>query len=371
MQQSFFDLLGSEYDCYKAKDSNDWNWTFKDYPSEKNGLKVFSCFACGGGSTMGYKLAGYDVIGDLEIDKKMNEIYVANHNPKYNFLMDIRDFNNLPKDQIPQELFELDILDGSPPCTTFSMAGKREKTWGKKKKFREGQKEQTLDDLSFIFIDTVAKLRPKFVVMENVEGLMKGNAWKYVQDIYKKFQDIGYSVKHWLLRGEYMGIPQRRHRVFFIATRMNVDLNKLNLFFNYKSVCFKEVKSQDNCPEVSGTIKELIKHVKYGDRNLENACYKLRGKSSFFNYCIVYDDQVSPTITAHCGNIRWDNKCFLSKKDIISISTFPQDYNFVYDSAENVSYVCGMSVPPVMIKRVAEKLTPIILKSKLKENKNE
>lgn len=84
------------------------------------------------------------------------------------------------------------------------------------------------------------------------------------------------------------------------------------------------------------------------------ACLKLRGKSSFFNYCFVYDNQVAPTITAHCNNIRWDNKCFLSKQDIISISTFPQDYNFLSENIDNVAYICGMSVPPVMIKRVAE-----------------
>ena len=362
MQQSLFDMLGSEYDYLKTKESNDWNWTFDDYPKEKNGLKVFSCFACGGGSTMGYKLAGYDVIGDLEIDKRMNDIYLTNHHPKHNFVMDIRDFNNLPNEQIPKELFDLDILDGSPPCTTFSMAGKREKTWGKKKKFREGQKEQTLDDLSFVFIDTVNKLRPKFVVMENVEGLMKGNAWKYVQNIYKHFNNIGYSVHHWLLKGEYMGVPQRRHRVFFVATRLDVDLKKLDLSFNYAPITFEQVKSVDGCPQVTETLKELIKYAKFGDRNLENACYKTRGKSSFFNYSFVYDNQVCPTITAHCNNIRWDNKCHLSKKDIISISTFPQDFNFLTENVDNVAYVCGMSVPPVMIKRVAEKIKPFLTK---------
>ena len=47
-QMSLFDLLGAEYDDYKLKESNDWYWHFKDYPP-KNNLKVFSCFACGGG----------------------------------------------------------------------------------------------------------------------------------------------------------------------------------------------------------------------------------------------------------------------------------------------------------------------------------
>jgi len=171
MQMTFFEE--------KKEKSNDWNWTFKDYPKEKD-LKVFSCIACGGGSTMGYKLAGCDVLGCVEIDKKMNEVYVKNHNPKYNYCMDLREFNKIPNNELPKELFELDILDGSPPCTTFSMSGKREETWGKSKKFREGQQEQTLDDLSFVFIETANKLKPKFIIMENVEGLLKGEAFTYV-----------------------------------------------------------------------------------------------------------------------------------------------------------------------------------------------
>jgi DNA (cytosine-5)-methyltransferase 1 len=364
MQQSLFDLLGSEYDHYKTKTSDDWYWNFKDYPS-KNGLKVFSCFACGGGSTMGYKLAGYDVIGCLEIDKTMNDIYLANHHPKLNYVMDIRDFNQIPNKELPSELFDLDILDGSPPCTTFSMAGLREKTWGKKKKFREGQKEQTLDDLSFVYIETVNKLKPKFVVMENVEGLTKGNAWSYVQNIYKNFHSIGYKVKHWLLKGENMGVPQKRHRVFFIATRLNVDLEKLDMSFLFEPVVFKQIKSLEGTKAgITDNLLGLIKFAKFGDRNLENACLKTRGKSSFFNYCFVYDDEIAPTLTAHCNNIRWDRKEFLSKQDIVSMSTFPQNYDFKTDNTDKVAYICGMSVPPVMIKRVAEKIKPYLLEVK-------
>ena len=74
-QTNIFDLLPSEEaEQYRPKKSDDWKWTFADYPKEKNGLKVFSCFACGGGSTMGYKLAGCEVLGCCEIDPKMNEV---------------------------------------------------------------------------------------------------------------------------------------------------------------------------------------------------------------------------------------------------------------------------------------------------------
>ena len=69
----------------------DYNWTLKDAIFTKDKGKVFSCFSCGGGSTMGYKLAGFDIVGNLEIDKKKNAAYVKNHKPKYNFNQDIRD----------------------------------------------------------------------------------------------------------------------------------------------------------------------------------------------------------------------------------------------------------------------------------------
>ena len=102
-QLTIFDFM-EDGDKHKPIKSTDWKWTFADYPKEKNGIKVFSCFACGGGSTMGYKLAGCEVLGCCEIDQQMNDLYVANHHPKYNFLMDIRDFNKLPDSEIPAKL---------------------------------------------------------------------------------------------------------------------------------------------------------------------------------------------------------------------------------------------------------------------------
>ena len=75
---------------------------------------------------MGYKLAGFHHLGGVEIDPKMAKIYQTNHHSKYFYLEDIRDFNL--RTDIPEELYDLDILDGSPPCSTFSMAGHREET---------------------------------------------------------------------------------------------------------------------------------------------------------------------------------------------------------------------------------------------------
>ena len=112
-----------------------YRWTLQNVRFTKDKGKVFSCFACGGGSTMGYKLAGFDVIGCNEIDPRMNKVYVANHHPRLNYLCDIRE---MVTKELPDELYHLDVLDGSPPCSTFSMMGNREEDWGKEKHFREG-----------------------------------------------------------------------------------------------------------------------------------------------------------------------------------------------------------------------------------------
>jgi len=359
-QIDIFDMMGEEGKQYKPIKSTDWKWTFADYPKEKNGLKVFSCFACGGGSTMGYKLAGCEVIGCCEIDPKMNEVYIKNHNPKHNFLMDIREFNKIPNEELPEELFNLDILDGSPPCTTFSMAGEREESWGKKKKFREGQAEQTLDDLSFVFIETVAKLRPKVMIMENVEGLIKGEAWSYVQKIYQQLNDIGYQVKHWLLKGEYMGVPQARHRVFFVALREDndFDLWDLNMDFNYEPVLFKDICCEKGrCLNKDSKVFELLCNAKEGETDLADSCERLYGKASFFNEKIIYKDKVLPTLRAKAPSYyRFEENTGITENEIIKGATFPLDYQFVINSINRVNYICGMSVPPIMIKRIVTRL---------------
>lgn len=358
---SIFDLLPTEEaEKYKPKKSTDWKWTMAgDYPKEKNGLKVFSCFACGGGSTMGYKLAGCEVLGCCEIDPKMNEVYVKNHHPKYNFLMDIREFNALPNEEIPAELFDLDILDGSPPCTTFSMAGEREDSWGKKKKFREGQAEQTLDDLSFVFIETAAKLRPKCVVMENVEGLLLGEAWTYVQEIYTHFNRIGYSVKHWLCKGENMGIPQTRHRVFFIAVRndIKIDLNSLDMSFNYEPVPYGVIKEGNGDPMNKETQTYRIMCIAtHDDLRIADVFKRIGEKERQFGTKIAWEENVLQTITANLEYFRGVEKERISIEDVIHAQTFPEDYDFVTRTFANVSYICGMSVPPVMIKRIVTRL---------------
>ena len=269
----------------------DWKWYLKDIRQDKD-VNVFSCFSCGGGSTMGYKRAGFRVLGNCEIDPRMNDVYIRNQHPKYNFLMDLRDFNKL--EDLPEELFHLDILDGSPPCSTFSTAGDREKSWGKSKMFREGQKKQTLDDLFFVFLDTVEKLKPKIVIAENVTGLIKGNAKGYVNEIVKRFRELGYDVQIFKLNAALMNVPQTRERVFFIAN--NQGYSKLKLNFNEEPILFRQVRTENGETIHGEKTKNRLEKMQRGDMCIADITRRTEnGREVCFNNKIIWDDKVCLT----------------------------------------------------------------------------
>lgn len=239
------------------------------------------------------------------------------------------------------------------------MAGEREDSWGKKKKFREGQAEQTLDDLSFVFIETVAKLKPKCVIMENVEGLLLGEAWSYVQEIYRQFKTIGYQVKHWLCKGEQMGVPQTRHRVFFIALRNDVkyDIADLDMSFNYEPVTYGQIKSGVGDPIRKDTqVYRMLCQATHADLRIADVLVRLGQKEKCFGSKIAWEENVLQTLTAKLDYNRGVEKERISKEDIIHAQTFPEDYDFMSESWHDVAYICGMSVPPIMIKRIVQRL---------------
>lgn len=303
---------------------------------------------------MGYKLAGYDVVGNCEIDPDMTKIYRQNNHPKYSYLMDIRDFVRLQDSEIPEELKDLDILDGSPPCSVFSMAGKRDEGWNIEKVFREGQAKQRLDDLFFFFIDAAKRLQPKVVIAENVKGLITGSAKGWVNQIVKAFVEAGYSVQMFLLNAAKMGVPQKRERVFFIAHRKDLNYPKLKLAFNSKPVTFGEVRDPYGKPVPDSSLsKRLLKYRIPTDRDLMDINKRIRKVGSGYTSPINHDDEPVATVTSGGYLFRMCDGMLMTDKDIISCQTFPQDYDFMDQS---VQYVCGMSVPPVMMAKIAEQV---------------
>lgn len=321
-----------------------YKWNLSDgYPTkgiEKNQYNVFGTFICGGGSTMGYKLAGFNHLGGVEIDPEVADVYKANHNPKYLYNEDIREFNK--RTDLPKELFNLDILDGSPPCSSFSMAGNREKDWGKEKVFREGQANQKLDDLVFEYCDTIIKLQPKVFILENVKGIIQGNAKVYSKKIVKKMTDAGYNVQVFCLNAASMGVPQKRERVFFIGHKKEFNLPKLELRFNEDPIVSKFV-----CDKSEGTKPLTELELKYYKETKWGAVGKFKSNKKY------HPDMVANTIVSGSTYYHPTIPRQINDNEFKLIGSYPLDYNFKKIKPQ---YLIGMSVPPVMTAQIANQI---------------
>ena len=183
-----------------------------------NGLKVVSTFSGGGGTCLGMTLAGYEVVWANDCDPHARETYTANLGKP----IDGRLLNEVTAGDILSETGlkegELDLFEGSPPCTKFSTAGRREKGWNRKE-IHAGKVQANTEDLFFEWIRLARGLRPKVFVAENVAGLVKGVAKGYFKDILKEMKSLGYQVEARLLDAKWLGVPQRRARIIFIGVR--------------------------------------------------------------------------------------------------------------------------------------------------------
>lgn len=337
-----------------AKNPHAWHLTdLESVP--KNGFKVFSTFACGGGSSMGYKLAGYDMVGANDIDPEMRWHYEQNLKPKLFIQGPIKDM--LTAD-LPEELFDLDILDGSPPCSTFSMAGSREKAWGKEKHFREGQAVQVLDDLFFDFLDVAERLNPKVIVAENVKGMLLGNAKGYVKAIITRLRSMNYTPQLFLVNSADCGVPQKRERVFFVAHRN--DLNYPKLVFDPKQPHITVGEALSDLQSLTDEEKEHTAptgldlrywHLTSPGRRYLEAATELDGKVAYWNTLKLNPNEPSPTIVAGDGMKHWSECRAMTFREIKRLGSFPDDYKA---KSENIGkYMIGMSVPPKMLEPLA------------------
>lgn len=179
----------------------------KELGIEKQDYTAIFLFAGCGGSSLGYKWAGFKEILAIDFDRnavetfKLNfpEIPIWEKDIKEIKGTDILNFCNIQKG-------ELDVLDGSPPCQGFSMAGKRN-VYDKR------------NDLVLEYIRLVDELQPKVFVMENVSGMIKGTMKGLFKEYMLKMKELNYEVKCKLMNAKYYNVPQSRERLIWIGIR--------------------------------------------------------------------------------------------------------------------------------------------------------
>jgi len=188
---------------------------------------VISTFAGCGGSSLGYKMAGFNELLVIEWDKN------AVDNLKLNFNIPIwqRDISTVTGEEILKFLNinkgELDVFDGSPPCQGFSTA----------KGIRNINDDR--NDLSFEYIRLINELQPKVFVMENVSGMVKGKMKGKFIKIMKELKKTGYNVKCKLMNSMYYDVPQSRERLIFIGSKNKIPTfpEPNNNLINVSDVC--------------------------------------------------------------------------------------------------------------------------------------
>ena len=316
------------------------------------GIKVMSTFACGGGSSMGYKRAGCEIVAANDIDPEMAWHYQHNLHPPRYYLCPIRD---LLTADLPPELFALDILDGSPPCSTFSMAGSREKSWGQDKHFREGQAKQVLSDLFFDYLDLVARLKPKVAIAENVKGMLIGNAKGYTKLVMARFKEIGYRPQLFLVNAADCGVPQKRERVFFCALRNDIPAPPLQLAPRHRwisaggATADLQVLTDDERKDTDASRFAIGKEAVKLSEGMQSDRY--------FSLVRLHRLKPSPALTASVSGqttasvIHWSECRNITFREAKRLGSFPDDYHAKTDKIGK--YMIGMSVPPKMTEQVA------------------
>ena len=131
-------------------------------------------------------------------------------------------------------------------------------------------------------------------------------------------------------------------------------VKQLNFTYNYKPILYGEFKTEFEVP-ASGKISFAVIDRKENER-IADSLKRNFGVYSAITHRVAENDKVFPTITGARLGIWTESGNHPSREDIITASTFPQDFNFNGNSMEKTLFVCGMSVPPIMMKRVVKSI---------------
>lgn len=330
-----------------------------------NGYQVASTFSGCGGSCLGYRMAGYRVVYANEFIEEAQRTYKANHPNSY---LDTRDIRQVKPEDILQragvDRGKLDLFDGSPPCSAFSTAGKREAGWGKVKTYSD--KAQRVDDLFFEYVRLLDGTRPKVFVAENVSGLVKGTAKGYFKRILAALRETGYRVSCRVLDAQWLGVPQMRQRTIFIGVRDDLGIDPVHpapLPYRYTvGEAVKGLAVGSNAKYLKpGTDTYRYWIASKPGASLSDACKRLSGKNSFLTHVKQSPDRQANTITQGTQQLyHWAEPRTLTLEELRRIGGFPDDFQLTGDFAQRWERI-GRAVPPLMMARIAGTIATEIL----------
>lgn len=333
-----------------------------------NGFTAISTFSGCGGSCLGLEMAGYKILAASEFVEEARLTYNANHLGVPVSPLDIRELRGQDLLKLAN-VTEIDLLEGSPPCASFSVAGKRERGWGNVSEYSDTA--QRSDDLFFEFARIIKDIQPKVFIAENVKGLVIGKAKGYFKEIIRRLRSAGYDVEAKVLDASYLGVPQARQRVIFVGVRKDLGLPPVfPTPFSYRYSIREAISDLLKADEGSLIDKETGERISFEEYKIGKEWLKtpMGGHSKYLNILIRPDlDAPCPTITATGGQVGAASVThpLLPRKfnleELRRLCSFPDD--FVLTGTYKQRYErLGRSVPPLMMKAVGDTVRDEILR---------
>jgi len=182
----------------------------------KSKLKTLDLFCGAGGLSLGFEMAGYEVLAGVDNEESFLKTFEKSHENATPIKKDLHD--NGIKDVIENEqidLNDIDVVIGGPPCQGFSTAGNR-------------MIEDPRNELVKEYTNSIREIKPKVFLMENVTGLssMENGVGELVTDeLVDIFEEIGYKTKYKILNSVNFGVPQKRKRLFFVGIKDEINID--------------------------------------------------------------------------------------------------------------------------------------------------
>lgn len=351
--------------------------------NKKNTVAI-SLFSGAGGLDIGCHMAGVPVISAIDFDLDSTKTLKANK--QFNDCLvhhgDVKELDTkIIKKHLKAQSADNVIVIGGPPCQPFSKNG----YWVKNENRLSTKDPRNMIDEYFRIIEEV---KPNGFLLENVESILHPSNKKAVESIERSIKKLGYSYKMIRVNALDYGVPQRRKRVFFIASKKKMngaiperthcapeeldmfpDLQPhVNVGVAIKKYAAKKYFEESESAEKGTYYKDLLQ-VPAGKNYLvltEKAGYpnpKFVYGKRFWNFLLkLHPDQSSWTIPAQpgpwVGPFHWDNRR-LRVPEIAAIQTFPDDYKFV-GSRRSIQKQIGNAVPSLLGKAMVEFLVKSI-----------
>lgn len=371
-----FDLDIEEKDIKKITNKNNKETESKDYVEVRNikpnkKYTVLELFAGAGGLGLGLEYAGFNTIGNIEVDKHACQTLRKN---RQNWKVVEEDIKVVTENGIENYIDvppvgELDLLSGGYPCQSFSYAGKK------------AGLQDARGTLFFHYAKILDKLKPKMFLAENVRGLVNHDNGKTLKTMLNVFANVGYSVKWKVLRALDYNVAQKRERIVIVGLREDLKKEGIEYLFpkpyGYELTLrdvLKDVPDSDGAkyPETKKKVLDLVPPGGYWRDLPEEIAKSYMGKSYYSGggrtgmaRRLSWDE---PSLTLTCSPAqKQTERCHpdetrpFTVREYARIQSFPDDW--VFDcSIGNAYKQIGNAVPPNMAKAIGLSIINVLNK---------